>query len=335
VSKPVLRPENVETTREEVLRVEDLHVSFPSPRGDIRAVNGIDFTIRAGEVLGLIGESGCGKSMTAMAIMGLLPYPGRVTRGRIFLHGENLLEKSEAELRDLRGKRVGMIFQNPMTALNPVITIGTQVGEPLVNHGLASWKQALRRALELLQLVRMPAPTTRLRAYPHELSGGMQQRAVIAMAVSCQPPLLIADEPTTALDVTIQAQILDLLREVKQSRSASLLFITHDLGVVAEMCDRVTIMYAGRVVESADVHTIFKTPMHPYTRALLNATPRIGSVERLESLGGQPPLIRGGYEGCLFAQRCALVGEDCRVEPDLLEREPGHSVRCWRVPLER
>ncbi len=328
-SLPASPPGNVAA---EVLRVEDLRVTFPSPRGDIHAVNGVDFAIRGGEVLGLIGESGCGKSMTALAILGLVPYPGRVASGRILLHGEDLLRRSEAELRALRGDRMAMIFQNPMTALNPVLAVGPQVGEPLVNHGRAGWREAKRRAVELLQMVHIPAPWQRAHAYPHEMSGGMLQRAVIAMAVACEPPLLIADEPTTALDVTIQAQILELLREVKQSRQAALLFITHDLGVVAEMCDRVAIMYAGRIVETADVYTIFREPKHPYTRALLNATPRIGSTARLESLAGQPPIVRSRYQGCLFAPRCPLAGEDCQVEPELVERATGHAVRCWRVP---
>ena len=331
MTAPAPAPSNVGTGTE-VLRVEDLRVSFPSPLGDIHAVSGIDFSIRGGEVLGLIGESGCGKSMTAMAIQGLVPYPGRVTGGRILLHGQDLVGKGERELRALRGDRMGMIFQTPMTAMNPVLQVGPQVAEPLVNHHRAPWREALRRAVGLLQLVHIPAPAQRAHAYPHEMSGGMLQRAVIAMSVACEPPLLIADEPTTALDVTIQAQILDLLREVKQSRQAALLFITHDLGVVAEMCDRVAIMYAGRIVETADVYTIFREPKHPYTRALLNATPRIGSTQRLESLAGQPPMVRGAYQGCLFAARCPLVGEDCRVEPELSEREPGHAVRCWRVP---
>jgi oligopeptide/dipeptide ABC transporter ATP-binding protein len=311
-----------------------LSVTFPSPGGDIRAVNGIDFVVRSGEVLGLIGESGCGKSVTALAILGLLPYPGRITGGRILLYGEDLLQKSERELRQVRGDRIGMVFQNPMTALNPVVSIGPQVGEPLVNHRGVSWRQALQHAVELLRIMHIPAPQARVHAYPHELSGGMQQRCVMAMAVACEPPMLIADEPTTALDVTIQAQILDLMREVKQSRQASLLFITHDLGVVAEMCDRVAIMYAGRIVETADVYTIFREPQHPYTWALLNAVPRIGRTARLESLPGQPPLLRRQYRGCLFAPRCPLVGGDCQIEPELLDRTVGHAARCWREPAQ-
>jgi oligopeptide/dipeptide ABC transporter ATP-binding protein len=325
---------NSDGGRGDVLLIEDLHISFETRQGEIHAVNGIDLRIGPGEVLGLVGESGCGKSVTALSILRLIPSPGRVTHGRVLLFGEDVLSKSEAEMRRIRGDRVGIVFQGALASLNPVVPIGRQVGEPLVNHRGQSWQEAVRSAVGLLESVRIPGAAERVHSYPHELSGGMQQRAVIAMAMACEPALLIADEPTTALDVTIQAQILNLIRDVRQTRRASMLFITHNLDLVAELCDRVAVMYAGRIVETASVDSLFRAPQHPYTRALLSATPRMGRDERLVAIEGQPPELRTLPLACYFMGRCPLAAEDCLTEPGLTPRSKEHWARCWRTSAQ-
>ena len=315
-----------------LLRVDELTVRFRTEDGPVLAVDAASFDVAAEEVLALVGESGCGKSVTALALTRLLPRNATVA-GTVTFDGTTLSALPESALREVRGRDVAYVFQEPMTSLNPVLTVGRQIGEVLRQHQKLHGAAARRRAIELLDLVGIPLPARRIGEYPHQLSGGMRQRVMIAMAVACRPRLLVADEPTTALDVTIQAGILDVLRDLRTEIGMAVLLITHDLGVVAEMCDRVAIMYAGRIVEQADVNTIFRAPQHPYTRALIHATPRIGSSERLETIAGQPPIVRGQVRGCLFAPRCPLVGDDCAVEPALLERASGHGVRCWRVPL--
>jgi peptide/nickel transport system ATP-binding protein/oligopeptide transport system ATP-binding protein len=317
-----------------LLSVEGLMMAFPSDgSGPARAIDGVSFRIDRGEVLGLVGESGCGKSMTALCIMRLVPSPGRITAGRIVFDGADLLTLPEPAMRAVRGARIGMIFQEPMTALNPVLTAGYQIAEALLIHRAISRRQAWQRAVELLGEVGIPDAASRARDYPHQLSGGMRQRVMIAMAIACEPDLLIADEPTTALDVTIQAEILDLLRELRARRGMGLLLITHDLGVVAEQADRVAIMYAGRIVEEAPTPELFANPLHPYTRALLRSMPTLGAHrERLETIPGNVPDITRRPSGCSFRDRCPLVIPDCAVAPPPLEsKRPGHTAACIRV----
>ncbi len=313
-----------------LLAVEDLHTHFPTGDGVRRAVDGVSFTIERGEVLGLVGESGCGKSVTALSIMRLVSPPGRVTAGRIFLEGEDLLAKDAEAMRQVRGARVSMVFQEPMTSLNPVFSIGDQIASAIVAHGGANRQEAWARTEAMLDLVQIPSPRQRARDYPHQLSGGLRQRAMIAMALASGPALLIADEPTTALDVTIQAQILDLLRRLQAERGMAVLLITHDLGVVAELCHRVAVIYAGRIVELAPVGDLFARPLHPYTRGLLECLPhpsRFG--QPLVSIEGAPPDLRLAQSGCRFAPRCAHVIPSCRRHaPSLEERLPGHFVAC-------
>ena len=310
-----------------LLSVEGLRTQFDTSAGTVRAVDGVSFAIERGEVLGLVGESGCGKSVTSLSIMRLVPPPGRITAGRVRLEGEDLLDKDGEAMRRVRGARMAMVFQEPMTSLNPVFTIG----DPAVQaHAGVGRRAAWERAVEMLDHVQVPAPRERAREYPHQLSGGLRQRAMIALALAPGPQLLIADEPTTALDVTIQAQILDLLRRLQAERGMGVLLITHDLGVVAEVCHRVAIIYAGRIVEMAPVASIFSAPMHPYTRGLLRSLPhpsRFG--QPLSSIDGAPPDLRRIGGGCRFAPRCPYVRDSCRAdEPALIEREPGHLVAC-------
>ena len=312
-----------------LLEVSGLRTEFETARGTILAVDGVSFTIERGEVLGLVGESGCGKSVTSLSILRLVPPPGRVAAGRILLEGEDLLAKDAEAMRRVRGARIGMVFQEPMTSLNPVFSIGDQIAAAALAHGggrTAAW----RRAVEMLQLVQVPSARERVGDYPHQLSGGLRQRAMLALALVSGPRLLIADEPTTALDVTIQAQILDLLRRLQAERGMSVLMITHDLGVVAELCHRVAVIYAGRIVEMGPVARIFERPLHPYTRGLLRCLPHPSRFGRpLFSIEGVPPDLRRTPVGCRFAPRCPDVIESCRrVEPALTEREPGHSVAC-------
>jgi len=318
-----------------LLVVEDLHTHFATVQGVRRAVDGISFTIERGEVLGLVGESGCGKSVTALSIMRLLAPPGRVMGGRVLFEGENLLTKDPEGMRQVRGARIAMVFQEPMTSLNPVFSIGDQIASAIVAHGGATRREALARTEALLDLVQIPSPRQRARDYPHQLSGGLRQRAMIAMALASGPALLIADEPTTALDVTIQAQILDLLRRLQAERGMAVLLITHDLGVVAELCHRVAVIYAGRIVELAPVTDLFARPIHPYTRGLLECLPhpsRFGQA--LASIEGVPPDLSAVLNGCRFAARCAHAIPSCRDrEPSLEEREPAHFVACPVIAL--
>jgi peptide/nickel transport system ATP-binding protein len=313
-----------------LLSVEGLRTQFDTSAGTVRAVDGVSFAIERGEVLGLVGESGCGKSVTSLSIMRLVPPPGRITAGRVRLEGEDLLDKDDEAMRRVRGARMAMVFQEPMTSLNPVFTIGDQVAAAVRAHAGVGRRAAWERAVEMLDHVQVPAPRERAREYPHQLSGGLRQRAMIALALAPGPRLLIADEPTTALDVTIQAQILDLLRRLQAERGMAVLLITHDLGVVAEVCHRVAIIYAGRIVELASVASIFGSPTHPYTRGLLRCLThpsRFG--QPLSSIDGAPPDLRQIGGGCRFAPRCPYVRESCRIEePVLTERQPGHFVAC-------
>jgi len=291
----------------------------------------VSLRIRAGETLGIVGESGSGKSTLALTILRILPPAARIVSGKMLLDGENILEKSDAEMRHIRGKRIAMILQDPMASLNPLFTIGDQVGEPIRVHDGASRATAWSRAKELLKAVRIPSPETRVTQYPHEMSGGMRQRIVGAIGISCEPRLLIADEPTTSLDLTIQAQYLKLLRDLQQQHHLALIFITHNLGIVAKMCDQLAVMYAGRVVESGPVSQIFNTPAHPYTEALLSSIPRMSdSAQRLTAIEGQPPDLAALPPGCAFAPRCVRAFDRCRVEaPPEFNPDRGHTARCW------
>ena len=313
-----------------LLSVERLETQFATSQGVLRAVDGISFTIERGEVLGLVGESGCGKSVTSLSIMRLVPPPGRIAAGRVLLEGEDLLAKDVEAMRQVRGARIAMVFQEPMTSLNPVFSIGDQISAAVLAHGSPSRREAWIRTVEMLESVQIPAALQRARDFPHQLSGGLRQRAMIAMALAAGPALLIADEPTTALDVTIQAQILDLLRRLQAERGMAVLLITHDLGVVAELCHRVAVIYAGRIVEMAPVDRLFSRPLHPYTRGLLQCLPhpsRFGLP--LTSIEGVPPDLRRPDAGCRFAARCPLAVADCRrAVPGLKEREPDHFVAC-------
>jgi peptide/nickel transport system ATP-binding protein len=318
-----------------LLDVQNLQTHFGTPDGVVRAVEGLSFHIDAGETVGIVGESGCGKSVTSMSILRLIPEPPGKIAGSIKFQGKELLTASEKEMRDLRGNAISMIFQEPMTSLNPVLTVGKQIGETVRLHQGMNAKDAEAKAVEMLTLVGIPAPGRRVREYPHQLSGGMRQRVMIAMALACNPKLLIADEPTTALDVTIQAQILDLMRDLKTRMGSAIMLITHDLGVVAEMAQRVVVMYAGRKVEEADVDDIFARPLHPYTRGLLGAMPKLGSSldgdgrGRLAEIGGLVPSLRKPIIGCAFAGRCSMATDLCRKMAPAIELKTfGHSVAC-------
>ena len=320
----------------DLLEVEGLSTWFFTRQGIVKAVDGVDFNVASGETLGIVGESGCGKSMTALSLMRLIPDPpGRIVEGSVKLAGRDLLKISEEEMRSVRGNEISMIFQEPMTSLNPVITIGRQISEALILHREMNGKQALKRAVEMLDLVRIPEPAQRSREYPHQLSGGMRQRVMIAMALACNPKLLIADEPTTALDVTIQAQILDLMRDLKTRLGSAIMLITHDLGVVAEMAERVVVMYAGRKVEEAPVNEIFGRPLHPYTRGLIGAVPKLGSSlsdggrGKLAEIPGLVPNMRRPIIGCAFASRCPIATDVCtKIAPAIETKGPDHLVAC-------
>jgi len=318
-----------------LLEVKGLKTYFYTEDGVVRAVDGVSFEVYPGEVLGLVGESGCGKSVTSLSIMRLISKPGRVDEGEILLDGENLLKFSENEMTKVRGNRISMIFQQPQTALNPVFKVGDQLAEVLDVHQDLGKEKGWARAVELLKMVGVPDPERRADAYPHELSGGMAQRVMIAMALACVPELLIADEPTTALDVTIQAQILDLMRDLRREMGTSVILITHDLGVVAEMAERVAVMYAGEIVEQTDVNTLFDQPLHPYTQGLIGSIPVLGQIkDRLDVIPGSVPNLVNLPPGCRFAPRCqARLKYNCAicadVKPDLVEVKPGHHVRCW------
>jgi peptide/nickel transport system ATP-binding protein len=326
-------------TSEHVLDVDNLQTCFYTRNGLIRAVDGVSFALKRGETLAIVGESGCGKSVTALSLMRLVADPpGRIVGGSVKLDGVDLLGLDEAGMRAIRGNHISMIFQEPMTSLNPVMTIGRQIGEALVLHQDMSRKAALARAIEMLQLVGIPEAPQRVKEYPHQLSGGMRQRAMIAMALACNPKVLIADEPTSALDVTIQAQILDLTAKLQRELGTAVILITHDLGVVAETAERVIVMYAGRKVEEATVGDLFETPLHPYTRGLMTSIPRLalmrgeagGAAGRLQEIPGMVPPLTNLPQGCAFAPRCAFADETCRTQYPLYEaKRPGHWAACW------
>jgi oligopeptide/dipeptide ABC transporter ATP-binding protein len=321
-----------------LLTVDDLHVQFRTGRGTVYAVNGVSFDIAPGETLGIVGESGCGKSVTSLALLGILPRAGRVTRGTAHFDGRDLLQLPDSQLRRIRGREIAMIFQDPMSSLNPVLTIGRQIREALQTHFDLDRREADKRVVELLDQVGIPAANARLRDYPHQFSGGMRQRAMIAMALACKPKLLIADEPTTALDVTIQAQILDLLRALVSERDTALIMITHDLGVVAGMCERVNVMYAGMFVETGSAEQLFASPRHPYTLGLLQSVPRldVGKRAKLRPIEGMPRNMMSPPSFCPFQPRCRYEVEASRQEvPELVELEPGHRVACFNpVPQD-
>jgi oligopeptide/dipeptide ABC transporter ATP-binding protein len=318
-----------------LLEVRGLKTHFDTRQGVVKAVDGTDFHVDRGEVLGLVGESGCGKSVTSLSIMGLVPQPGKVVAGEILFGGRNIAQMKASEVRALRGEHISMIFQQPSSALNPVYRAGAQIQEVFELHREWTSEVEEKKVIEMLSRVGIPDPKRRAASYPHELSGGMAQRIMIAMALACEPELLIADEPTTALDVTIQAQILDLIRDLQQKSSTAVILITHDLGIVAEMADRVAVMYAGQVVEEADVRTMFRKPLHPYTKGLIGSIPVLGSLrERLEVIPGVVPSMIDLPPGCRFAPRCGPRVEHglqicTEQEPDLREVEEGHKARCW------
>ncbi len=321
------------TQQQPLLRVRDLVTRFGAGRRTITAVDHVSFDVNAGETLAIVGESGSGKSMTALSILRLIPSPpGRIDGGEILFDGQDLLKLSDSEIRDIRGNKIAMIFQEPMSSLNPALTVGLQVGEPINRHGRLPWSKALLAARDLLGRVRMSDPASRVNAYPHQFSGGMRQRAMIAMALACQPQLIIADEPTTALDVTVQAQILDLLKDLAARARSALILITHDLGVVARYADRVAVMYAGRIVETAPARELYARPRHPYTRGLMASVPRLDgdTHARLVPIEGQPPNLADLPPGCAFAPRCRQAVEACReAAPPLREVGPRHSAACF------
>ncbi|MET3698601.1 peptide/nickel transport system ATP-binding protein [Bacillus oleivorans] len=314
-----------------VLKVENLKTYFKTPSGVVKAVNGIDFEVNEGETVGLVGESGCGKSVTSLSIMGLLPEPiGYIEDGRILLENKDITKLSEKEMRKLRGNDIAMIFQEPMTSLNPVFTIGQQLSEPLLQHTSLKKKEIRNKIIEMLKLVGIPRAEQIIDEYPHQLSGGMRQRVMISLAIVCQPKLLIADEPTTALDVTIQAQILELMKDITKKNQMSTVLITHDLGVVAEMCDRVIVMYAGQIVESTDVRTLFNNPKHPYSQGLLDSLPNANDRKKeLRSIKGSVPRPDELPMGCTFAPRCPKVFKKCLEERPPLFQLENQFCRCW------
>jgi oligopeptide/dipeptide ABC transporter ATP-binding protein len=321
------------STMAELLQVKDLRTSFFTPEGEVRAIDGVSFEIDEGKTLGLVGESGCGKSVTSLSIMRLIPSPpGKIVGGEILYRGRDLLKLNNEEMRKIRGNEISMIFQEPMTSLNPVFTVGNQIGEAIRLHQGLGKRETRAKTIEMLRLVKIADPETRVDAYPHQLSGGMRQRVMIAMALSCNPSLLIADEPTTALDVTIQAQILELMKELQQKIGMALLLITHDLGVVAEQADDVAIMYAGKIVERAKTRAIFNRPFHPYTVGLLNSLPTTGGQKkrRLDAIPGVVPSPLNLPSGCGFRDRCPKAADACaQSEPPLVEKEPGHPAACY------
>lgn len=314
-----------------LLEVKDLRTYFFTRRGIVKAVDGVSFSLAEGETLGLVGESGCGKSVTCLSLLRLVPKPaGRIVGGEVFLEDQDLLRMTEKEIRKIRGKKISIILPDPLTSLNPVLSIGKQVKEPIRVHQGLRGSRLWGRAIDILQRVRIPSPEMQLRAFPHQLSGGMRQRVVGAIALSCQPVVLIADEPTTSLDVTIQAQYLALIKEIQKESRLSVIFVTHDFGVVARVCDRVAVMYAGRVVESGETREIFNHPAHPYTVALMRSVPSVeGKVERLFSVEGQPPSLHDLPTGCSFAPRCSSRMERCAESPPLASIGDKHSASCW------
>ena len=329
--------------KEKILQIKNLQVQFNTDRGPVTAVKGVDFEVYKGRTLGIVGESGSGKSVSALSIMRLIPDPpGKIIAGEILYRGKNLLDISLGEMRKIRGNKIAMIFQEPMTSLNPVFTVGNQITEVLDLHQPnLSKKEKEEKTIDMLRLVGIPSPERRVKEYPHQLSGGMRQRVMIAMALACEPDILIADEPTTALDVTIQAQILELMKKLQNELGMGIIFITHDLGVVAEMCHDVSVMYCGRIVEQADVNTIFSRPLHPYTKGLIESIPSFDSTtghtkDRLKTIEGMVPSLHSLPRGCSFQDRCSFATDHCRgprKNPPLEELEPGHFVACFN-PLK-
>lgn len=321
---------------ESLLQVKDLQVEFKTRRGTAMVLNGVDFDVKRGETLCVVGESGCGKSMTALALLRLIPSPpGRIRGGQVIFNGEDLVQASEARMRDVRGNRISMIFQEPMTSLNPVYTVGDQIGETLCLHSGMDALQARQRSIEMLRQVGIPAPEQRVDEYPHQMSGGMRQRVMIAIALACRPDILIADEPTTALDVTVQAQIFDLLRDLQREKGTAIVMITHDMGAVAEMADRVMVMYAGRVIEYGSTEQVLSRPSHPYTQGLIACLPKLGSSvyddrAELTEISGVVPSIWELGQGCAFRERCPRAEPQCAKEqPYMTELDVGHGVACW------
>ncbi len=317
----------------DLLDIQGLTTHFFTRSGVIKAVDRLSLKLQKGRILGLVGESGCGKTVTALSILNLVPYPGKIVSGKILFEGINLLMLSPDELRAIRGARISMIFQEPMTALNPVFTIGGQIAEVLTTHQHNTKKEALASSVELLRSVGIPSPEKRADEYPHQLSGGMRQRVMIAMAIACKPLLILADEPTTALDVTIQAHILQLLSDIQAEMGMAMILVTHDLGLIAERANEVAVMYAGKIVEQTDTTELFANPQHPYTRGLMASIPRPGSEkrERLRAISGTVPRLYDLPKGCSFAPRCDTKTGKCETEPELVEVKPGHLVRCWNA----
>lgn len=324
--------ENIKENKKEVLKIEDLSISFYTPVGEVKAVDSINYTLHENEIMGIVGESGSGKSVESYGIMGLLQEPGKVKSGKILYKGENILDYDKNKMSSFRGAKCSMIFQNPMTCLNPVYTVGNQLMEALLVHKKCSKDEAYERAVDMLEKVGISNPKRRMKQYPHELSGGMRQRVMIGMGLICEPDILIADEPTTALDVTIQAQILELIKEFQDRSKMSVIFITHNLAVVAQICDTVSVMYAGRIVEQGSVEDIFYNPQHPYTKGLLKSMPRIDSKDqvRLESIKGTPVDMLNPPEGCGFSTRCEHCMNIClKKEPPMVEMGEGHRSKCF------
>ena len=316
-----------------ILEVKDLHTYFFNRWGVVKAVDGVSFNVREGETLGIVGESGCGKTMTALSLLRLIPKPAaRIVKGEIVLDGESLTEKTDNEMRQIRGRKISMILQDPQTSLNPVFTIGNQLIEALGTHEKLGRSSMVARAVAALKNVKVAAPERRLEDFPHQMSGGMKQRVIGAIAISCAPKVIIADEPTTALDVTIQLQYLRLLKDIQAETGLAIIFITHDFGIVARMCDRVAVMYAGRIVESGGVRDLFNNPSHPYTQALLASVPQMDRTDRLFSIEGQPPALYNLPDGCRFSDRCLYSQERCVAEyPSLYPVNDGHSANCFRL----
>jgi len=317
----------------DLLEIKDLTTHFFTRSGVVKAVDNLSIGLRKGRVLGLVGESGCGKTVTALSVLNLVPYPGKIVSGRIYFEGRDLLALTPEEMRKVRGAKISMVFQEPMTALNPVFTVGNQIAEVLTTHLAVTKKQAMDSAVELLRSVGIPSPEKRVHEYPHQMSGGMRQRVMIAMAIACKPSLVLADEPTTALDVTIQAHILELLGRIQAEMGMAMVLVTHDLGLIAERAQDVAVMYAGRIVEQAETKELFANPQHPYTRGLMASIPKAGDEgrKRLHTIAGTVPRLHDLPAGCKFSPRCDIKTERCEVEPELVEVRPGHLVRCWEA----
>jgi peptide/nickel transport system ATP-binding protein len=317
----------------DLLDIQGLTTHFFTRAGVIKAVDNLSFRLQKGRVLGLVGESGCGKTVTALSIINLVPYPGKIVSGKVFFEGRDLLALSASEIRTVRGASISMVFQEPMTALNPVFTVGNQIAEVLTAHQRGAKQQAMNAAVELLRSVGIPSPEKRVEEYPHQLSGGMRQRVMIAMAIACKPSLILADEPTTALDVTIQAHILELLGKIQSEMGMAMILVTHDLGLIAERAHEVAVMYAGKIVEQAETRELFANPQHPYTRGLMASIPKQGEAgkTRLTTIPGTVPRLYDLPKGCAFSPRCDIRTPKCETEPELVEVKPGHLVRCWEA----